>query len=282
MEKSPHVPQAALKVRLMEPLVLIHGFSGIPAMWEPMLPALQERFDVRSLGLAGHFGCATFPEGTAPSATALFDALERDLDAAEFETAHVCGNSLGGWAALELAKRKRARSCVAISPAGGWEPGSKQESRLEPLFKRLHKTSVWANPHREKLFLRPKVRKLAMRDVVEHGDRMTPRQAADLLQGSAECPIYWELFEAIRRDGPPADFDGIECPTTIVWGTKDRIIPPKSYSERIRRLVPQADFVVLEGAGHSPMVDEPERLVRIVDETALRARESVAAGDPAA
>lgn len=251
-------------------------------MWDPMLPALQERFDVRSLGLAGHFGCAAFPEGTAPSAPALFDALERDLDAGGFETAHICGNSLGGWAALELAKRGRARSCVAIAPAGGWEPGSKQENRLVPLFKRLHKTSVWANPHREKLFLRPKLRKLAMRDVVEHGERMTPRQAADLLQGSAECPIYWELFEAIRRDGPPTDFDGIECPTTIVWGTKDRIIPLKGYSARIRTLVPQADFIVLEGAGHSPMVDEPERLVGIIEETASRTRESVAAGDPAA
>ena len=266
----------------MEPLVLIHGFSGIPAMWDPMLPALQERFDVRSLGLAGHFGCAPFPEGTAPSMSALVDALERDLDAAAFETAHMCGNSLGGWAALELAKRGRARSCVAIAPAGGWEVGSKQENRLEPLFKRLHKTSVWANPYREKLFLRPKLRQLAMRDVVEHGERLTPRQAADLLQGSAECPVYWDLFEAIRRDGPPADFDGIECPTTIVWGTKDRIIPLKDYSERIRRLVPQAGFIVLDGAGHSPMVDEPERLVRIIDETASRARESVAAGDPAA
>ncbi len=157
----------------MEPLVLIHGFSGIPAMWDPMLPALQERFDVRSLGLAGHFGCAAFPEGTAASTSALFDALERDLDAAGFETAHICGNSLGGWAALELAKRGRARSCVAIAPAGGWERGSKQERRLMPLFKRLYKTSVWANPRREKLFLRPKARKLAMRDVVEHGERMT-------------------------------------------------------------------------------------------------------------
>ncbi len=46
--------------------------------------------------------------------------------------------------------------------------------------------------------------------------------------------------------------------------------------------MPQAEFIVLEGAGHSPMVDEPERLVRIIDETASRARESVAAGDPAA
>ena len=144
----------------MEPLVLIHGFSGIPAMWDPMLPALQEQFDVRALGLAGHFGCAALPEGTDVSTTALFDA--------------------------------------------------------------------------------------------------------------------------IRRDGPPSDFDGIECPTTIVWGTKDRIIPLKGYSDRIRRMVPQADFVVLEGAGHSPMVDEPDRLVRIIEETASRAREGVAAGDPAA
>jgi pimeloyl-ACP methyl ester carboxylesterase len=282
MQNSPHVPQAALKVRLMEPLVLIHGFSGIPAMWEPMIPALQEQFDVRALGLAGHYGCATLPEGVEASATALFDALERDLDEAEFETAHICGNSLGGWAALELARRGRARSCVAIAPAGGWEAGSKEENRLKWLFKRLHATSVWANPRREKLFLRPKLRQMAMRDVVEHGERMTPRQAADLLRGSAECPIYWDLFDAIRRDGPPADFDGIDCPTTIVWGTKDRIIPLKGYSERIRRLVPQAGFVVLDGAGHSPMVDEPERLVRIIAETASRARQGVTAGEPAA
>jgi pimeloyl-ACP methyl ester carboxylesterase len=126
------------------------------------------------------------------------------------------------------------------------------------------------------------VRKLAMRDVVAHGERLTPRQAADMLQGSAECPIYWELLEAVRRDGPPTDFDGIACPTTIVWGTKDRIIPMDRYSERIRRLVPEADFIVLDGAGHSPMVDEPERLVRIIEETASRAREGIAAGDPVA
>jgi pimeloyl-ACP methyl ester carboxylesterase len=266
----------------MEPLVLIHGFSGIPAMWEPMLPALQERFDVRPLGLAGHHGCAPFAEGVEIGAKTLFDALERDMDAEGFETAHICGNSLGGWAALDLANRGRARSCVPISPAGGWEPGSKEEKRLTPLFKRLYATSKWANKRREQLFLRPRMRKYAFRDVAEHAERMTPRQAADILQGSAECPIYWELFDTIYRDGPPKDFDGIDCPTTIVWGTKDRILPLNGYSERIRQLVPQAEFIVLEGAGHSPMIDEPERLVQIIEQTASRAREGVAAADPAA
>jgi pimeloyl-ACP methyl ester carboxylesterase len=266
----------------MEPLVLIHGFSGIPAMWNPMVPALQEQFDVRSLGLAGHFGCAALPEDTAVGTAALFDALERDLDEAGFETAHLCGNSLGGWAALELARRGRARSCVALSPAGGWEAGTRAEARLKRLFTRLHRTSNWALPRSEKLFTRPGLRKLLFRDAFEHGERMTPREAAELLRGTAECPVYWDLFHAIQRDGPPKDFEGIDCPTTIVWGAKDRILPLKTYSDRIRRLVPQADFVVLEGAGHSPMIDEPERLVRIVEETASRARQGVAAGDPAA
>ena len=266
----------------MEPLVLIHGFSGIPAMWDPVVPALQERFDVRTLGLAGHTGCAALKEGVEVSATALFDALESDLDEAGFDKVHLCGNSLGGWAALELAKRGRAQSCVALSPAGGWEAGSKAEARLQRLFTRLYKTSQWADTRAEKLFTRPRLRKLAFRDAFEHGERMTPRQAADLLRGAAQCPIYWDLFNAISRDGPPADFDGIDCPTTIVWGTKDRILTLKDYSERIRRMLPQAEWILLEGAGHSPMIDEPERVISIIEATASRAREQVAAGDPAA
>ena len=38
------------------------------------------------------------------------------MDAAGFETAHLAGNSLGGWIALELARRGRARTVTAISP----------------------------------------------------------------------------------------------------------------------------------------------------------------------
>jgi pimeloyl-ACP methyl ester carboxylesterase len=47
-------------------------------------------------------------------------AVERALDEAGFETAHVAGNSLGGYLALKLAERGRARSVVALPPGGGW------------------------------------------------------------------------------------------------------------------------------------------------------------------
>ena len=35
-------------------------------------------------------------------------------------TAHIVGNSLGGWVAFELERRGRARTLTAIAPAGGW------------------------------------------------------------------------------------------------------------------------------------------------------------------
>ena len=54
---------------------------------------------------------------TSVSVNALVDAVERDLDAAGFDTAHVVGNSPGGWIAFDLATRGRARSA-----AWRWRP----------------------------------------------------------------------------------------------------------------------------------------------------------------
>ena len=59
----------------------------------------------------------------AIDAALLPDAIERAMDDAGFETAHIAGNSLGGYLALQLAARGRARSVVALAPAGGWAKG---------------------------------------------------------------------------------------------------------------------------------------------------------------
>ena len=70
--------------------------------------------------LAGHAGgppVSDLHPGT------LADGVERAMDEAGFETAHVAGNSLGGNVALQLAARGRARSVVALAPAGGWADG---------------------------------------------------------------------------------------------------------------------------------------------------------------
>jgi pimeloyl-ACP methyl ester carboxylesterase len=56
----------------------------------------------------------------------------------------------------------------------------------------------------------------------------------------------------------------IDCPVRIAWSERDRIIPEKDYSARLRTVVPDAEWTVLPGLGHVPMLDDPIAVVRTV------------------
>ena len=85
------------------------------------------------------------------------------------------------------------------------------------------------------------------------------------------CPIYFPLMDAILRDGPPSSFDGVSCPVLLAWGTRDRIIPSPRYSDRLRRLIPAAEWLDLHGLGHVPMSDDPELIACTITGFAARA-----------
>ena len=103
------------------PLVCVHGFTDTWRTWELVLPALERQHDVLAPTLAGHAGGPAI-EGEITDDT-LADGVERAMDEAGIATAHIVGNSLGGYIALQLAARGRAESVVALAPAGGWAPG---------------------------------------------------------------------------------------------------------------------------------------------------------------
>jgi pimeloyl-ACP methyl ester carboxylesterase len=98
-----------------EPLVLIHGVGSQWQMWKPVLAALERERDVIAVDLPGFGGSPTLPIGVRPSAAALAGAVAEFLDSLGIERPVVGGNSLGGWVALELAARGRARAVVAVS-----------------------------------------------------------------------------------------------------------------------------------------------------------------------
>ena len=82
------------------------------------------------MDLPGFGRSQPLPGSVDSTPEALADAVEREMLGAGFDTAHISGNSLGGWVALELARRGRARTVTAISPAGlqhgretGWGAG---------------------------------------------------------------------------------------------------------------------------------------------------------------
>jgi pimeloyl-ACP methyl ester carboxylesterase len=247
-----------------EPLVLVHGFTGTWRDWKPVLPALEKHYDVLAVGLAGHYDCTPFPQGVEPTIGALVDALERDMDAVGFETAHLAGNSLGGWLALELARRGRARSVVAISPAGGWESGSKEERRIVKTFRQAHKMTSWLGPRAEWLARHKLGRWFMLRTVMAKPSRIDPEEAVYGTRAFVECPIFFELLEVAERDGPPRDFEGVDCPVLLAWAGKDRTLPLKRYSQRFREMLPEAEFELLPKVGHVPMSDDPDLVARTI------------------
>src|SRR5690242_13702662 len=100
-----------------EPLVLVHGAMDSWRTWELALPALERVHDVLAVTLPGHAGGP--PLDGPIDDLSMARAVENAMDEAGFDTAHIAGNSLGGFVALQLAARGRARSVVALAPAGG-------------------------------------------------------------------------------------------------------------------------------------------------------------------
>src|ERR671924_996312 len=101
-----------------EPLVLVHGIGHTWRGWRPMLPRLEERFEVLAVDLPGFGRSEPLPQGVESTPEALADAVEDEMARAGFDRAHIAGNSLGGWISFELARRGRAQTVTAIAPAG--------------------------------------------------------------------------------------------------------------------------------------------------------------------
>ena len=99
-----------------EPLLLLHGVGESAAGWRPTQDALSKSFDVIVVDLPGFGDAPALPRGVLPTAAALADAIEQQLDELGLSTVHIAGYSLGARVSLELASRGRARSVVAIAP----------------------------------------------------------------------------------------------------------------------------------------------------------------------
>ena len=101
-----------------EPLVLIHPLGAELVVWEPVMERLARERDVIALDLPG-FGRSPELDGE-PTPRTLAGSVAGLLDDLGIERAHVAGNSLGGWVALEVAKAGRALSVAGLCTAGLW------------------------------------------------------------------------------------------------------------------------------------------------------------------
>lgn len=139
--------------------MLLHGFTDTWRTWELVLPELERHHDVLAVTLLGHAGGP--PLNGAVTDAALADSVERAMDDAGFATAHVAGNSLGGYVALQLAARGRADSVVALAPAGGWAVGDESYKETLAYFTSMQELLKSAVPHADAIASTPEGRRRA-------------------------------------------------------------------------------------------------------------------------
>ena len=236
------------------PIVLLHGATSSARVWDPILPTLSPKFRVFAPSLAGHRGGPPLPNGSGAVVDRIVDAMCRQLDDAAIDTAHMVGNSLGGWVALELARRGRALSVLALSPAGGWR-SQRDLRRLLVLFRAGG--AIGRAKNMPELMARKRVRRILLLLMAEHADRMTPAQIAAAFEDMSECTALAAILGGARDNGPIKAMPDVACRIRIAWGGKDRMLPFMRYGAPMLAAVPEAEFKLIPGVGHVPMIDDP-------------------------
>ena len=228
-----------------------------------MLPALERRHDVLAPTLAGHAGGP--PLGDEVTAATLPDALERAMDAAGFATAHIVGNSLGGFLALQLAARGRAESVVALAPAGGWSKDDHSSSETLANFVTTQEQMKAAAPHADELVSTAEGRRQATQTFTANYEHIPAELIAHIMRGVADCDGALPLIDFALRSGYDLDAASITCPVRIVWGTADQVLPWPSAAVRYREeWLPHADWVELDGIDHCPQLDVPLETAQLI------------------
>jgi pimeloyl-ACP methyl ester carboxylesterase len=237
-----------------EPLVLLHGLAMSAGAWHRVVPLLADEFEVITPTALGH--CGGRPATSRPARIAdVIDDFERTLDDLGLEAAHLAGNSMGGWAALELARRGRALSVCALSPAGTWDPASAEHRRTRAVLGGARRDTLRSHRLLPLALRLPAARAFALRATAARGAKVARTELLDMVGDLLACDVAEELLNS--DEAFPA-LDPAPCPITIAWAGEDRLLTPDVNGTLARRLVPGARFVTLPGLGHVPMLDDPQ------------------------
>lgn len=223
-------------------LVLVEGMGGDVPGWRRNLPHLATELFVVAYDHRGN-GRSDAPDAPTTMATYLEDLVAL-LDELRLETAHVYGQSFGGMVALEagLIHPERARTLVLACTHSG-------HSHLVPAVGRAPKGKPWLQQYSPAF-------------AAAH-----PEHVEDDLRVGRAQPQHPEgqrrQWEAIQGWDAYDRLPNLQVPTLVLHGTDDQLIDAENARVTASR-VPDAELVLLEGAGHLYHSEQPDRADEVV------------------
>jgi pimeloyl-ACP methyl ester carboxylesterase len=231
------------------PFVYLHSTIGESSPWLPFYQTWAKPFRVLvpthpGFGKSGGFEQIDTIEDMAFHYVELFDALGLD-------EVILGGVSLGGWIAAEFAVRwpERVKRLWIADAPGLWV----DEEPLPDLFR----ISQEPDDARRLLFYDPDcyMAELVFQDNNKDEQLLTAYQNLTVLARLVwERPYDPKLPERLHR---------IQCPTLLLWGAQDKLVPP-SYGEAYRKYLPHAELKLIPECGHLPMFECENEFVETV------------------
>jgi pimeloyl-ACP methyl ester carboxylesterase len=234
------------------PLLLLHAFGLSRAAWKPVVPLLGQEHELLLVDLPGHGESPMPSPGIPPDPAGYAREVARLLDELGLDQVAVCGNSIGGWTALELAKLGRVSRLVALSPAGLW----RRESRYRRIRFLTDHYAIRSSPAGTRAALRTSLgRQLILGSVLDRPGALTDEDAYRFVEdfgAVTDLRAHLRAWKGQRFEGG----ESLTIPITVAWGGRDRLMPPARRSSD--QLPPQADWFEVPGCGHLMAWDAPE------------------------
>lgn len=206
-------------------LVLIHGLSASGRWWAYNVPALAQRYRVYNVDVVG-FGRSRGQRLVLQEAG---NWLVEWMQLTGITQTHLVGHSMGGYIATEVAAREPeiVRRLVLV------------DALVLPMGPGLV---------RHALDLARAVRYMSL--------RFLPVLVSDAVRAGPST--MWRATREVLSADLSNRLDAVQAETLVVWGEKDALLVPELGRQLAERLA-RAHFVCVEGAGHNPMWDRPQR-----------------------
>lgn len=249
-----------------EPVLLLHPFMMSSHVWHDVAPALARtgRIEVFAPSMAGHNGGPHTRSWFLDTPT-LADHVERQLDELGWDTAHIVGNSLGGWVAFELERRGRARTLTAIAPAGGWHRWS--PVKYEIVGKFVAGLPVWltALVLGQRATRLPGAKQLASVPISATAAGLSDADLREVIDDVTHCRAYYQLLiKALLLPGL-MELADTGIPTHLVICERDRVLPHPRFTKHFTRHIPDISKVTtLDNVGHIPMFEAPQLIADLI------------------
>ncbi|MFJ4651202.1 alpha/beta fold hydrolase [Nocardia sp. NPDC088792] len=249
------IPAPSRRAGSGEPVLLLHPFLLSHRVWDDVMDALSDSYDLFAVTLPGHWGGRPI-SARALDVPALADDVEAWLDEIGWDTCHIVGNSLGGWIAVELERRGRARSLTLIAPAGGWHHLSRTALTVGGKFLTLAPFIGLGRLLGDAFAKRRWVQRAALPIVSRHGGVVSRSAATDYVRAATHCAIFLPfLWSGLRGEGVQGLAE-VSVPTTLLLAEHDVLLRNPSCSKRfIEELPGNTTHLVLPGVGHVPMYE---------------------------